>query len=137
MCTLWCLVKRGIWKTADRCDKGEYDSSFSLSSFASIPPAHSLSAPSLCLFQHPSSSVFFFCSVFSFLPPPALPSCPVMAVPDTSVQSAKCHTTETEISTWQSIWQRNDGEGGRCGCLVVLKGAVSITMYWTFQCLVK
>lgn len=68
MCTLWCLVKRGIWKTADRCDKGEYDSSFSLSSFASIPPAHSLSAPSLCLFQHPSSSVFFFLLCIFFPP---------------------------------------------------------------------
>lgn len=60
-----------------------------------------------------------------------------MAVPDTSVQSAKCHITETEISTWQSIWQRNDGEGGRCACLVVLKGAESITKYWTLQHLVK
>lgn len=34
-----------------------------------------------------------------------------MTVPGTSVQSAKCHITEPEIPTWQSIWQRNDGEG--------------------------
>lgn len=50
ICTLWRRLKRDIWKTADRCDKGGYDSSFSLaflSSFASIPPAHSLSGSSL------------------------------------------------------------------------------------------
>lgn len=109
ICTLRCRrrLKRDIWKTADHCDKGGYDSSFSLaflSSFASIPPAHSVSVSSLRLFQHPSSSVFhsFY---LSFLPPPALPPLLVMAVLHTSVQSAKCHITETEISTW------NDGEG--------------------------
>lgn len=34
ICTLWRLVKRDIWKTADRCDKGEYDSSL-----PSVPPS--------------------------------------------------------------------------------------------------
>lgn len=132
ICTLCCRLKRDIWKTADCCDKRGYDSSFSLaflSSFASVPPAHSLSV-SVSL-STPLCSLLLL-SLFSSLHA-ALPSLLVMAVPDTSVQSAKCHITETEISTWQSIWQRNDGERGRCVCLVVFKGAVSIIKYWTLQ----
>lgn len=136
ICTLWRCLKRDIWETADRCDKGGYDSSLCLaflSSFASIPPACCLSVSSLCVSYSPPPPPPLPPYIFSFLPPPALPSLLVMAVPDTSVQSAKCHITETEISTWQSIWQRNDREEGRCACLVVLKGAVSITKYRTLR----
>lgn len=58
-----------------------------------------------------------------------------MTVPGTSVQSAKCHITEPEIPTWQSIWQRNDGEGE--GASVLLSPKVSAGLwhpvYWWQQ----
>lgn len=51
--------------------------------------------------------------IFSFLPSPTLsPLSPVLALPDTSVQLVKCHITDPEIPTGQSIWERNDGEEG-------------------------
>lgn len=61
ICTLLHCLKRDIWKTADRCDKGGYDSS-SFSSFASIPPplSYCLLVLSPCPFQHLSSSVYLF-----------------------------------------------------------------------------
>lgn len=113
ICTLCCCLKRDIWKTAHRCDKGGYDSSFSLAflpSFASIPPAHSasLSSFSVCL-----STLFLLCGFFPFfflassispcVPSPSPSPLLVMTVPGTSVQSAKCHITEPEIPTWPSI----------------------------------
>lgn len=68
ICTLRRRLKRDVWKTACRCDKGGYDSCLSLaflSSFASILPAHSVSLSSLCL---PSSSSVFS-SFYLFFPP--------------------------------------------------------------------
>lgn len=68
ICTLCCCLKRDIWKTADCCDKGGYDSSFSLPflpSFASIPPAHSVSLSSFSVSLSTFSLLVFF--LFSFL----------------------------------------------------------------------
>lgn len=149
ICTLCCYLKRDIWKTADCCDKGGYDSSFSLPflpSFASISPAHSVSLSSFSVSLSTFSFlffplfsflfVFFFASSISpFVHPPSPSPLLVMTVPGTSVQSAKCHITEPEIPTWQSIWQRNDGEGE--GASVLLSPKVSAGLwhpvYWWQQ----
>lgn len=68
ICTLCCYLKRDIWKTADCCDKGGYDSSFSLPflpSFASISPAHSVSLSSFSV-SLSTFSFLFFPFLFSF-----------------------------------------------------------------------
>lgn len=67
ICTLCCYLKRDIWKTADCCDKGGYDSSFSLPflpSFASISPAHSVSLSSFSVSLSTFSFLFFPFSLF-------------------------------------------------------------------------
>lgn len=72
ICTLWCRLKRDIWKTADRCDKGGYDSYFALaflSSFATIPPAHSLSVSSYSV-SLSTLLLLCFCSFHLFFLPP-------------------------------------------------------------------
>lgn len=61
-----------------------------------------------------------------------LPVLWVIAVHDTTVQSAKCHITQTEISSWQSIWPWNEKVVG-CWCMfsskvpLVLPSALWVT----------
>lgn len=93
---------------------------FSPCSSLFFPPPSCLTWSSLCLFL--------------FIPPhhhPPPPPFLVTAVCDTSVQLAKCHITNPEIPTGQSIWQKNAVEEEVKSLLssVVPKGAVDTLKY--------
>lgn len=89
-----------------------------------------------CLFQHPSSSVF--CSFYLFFPPSArYASSPGDGCPRHLCSvSQMSHNRNWNINLAVDMAEKWWG-GGRCACLVVLKGAESITKYWTLQHLVK